>query len=213
MHNALHEKNGSEQNLNNQNHRAKCLKFNVSEEKLRKDELSPSLEQQTKNSFKVSIIPQKKNKENEQLLQNNIKKRADDLYQEVYGSRSMNAEGTHSILLNDGVITPPTLIDGLSSIKVGTDCSGLDAPIIALKAAGIDHRHIFSAETDQHCVDTINANSAPEIVYDDLMKRDNSTAPYVDMYIAGFPCQPFSTMGKQQGMDDDQGRGIVSLVF
>ena len=41
------------------------------------------------------------------------------------------------------------------------------------------------------------------------MKRDNSTAPYVDMYIAGFHCQPFSTMGKRQGMDDDQGRGIV----
>ena len=45
-----------------------------------------------------------------------------------------------SIHLNDGVINPPTLSDGLSSIKVGTDCSGLDAPIIALQAAGIDHR-------------------------------------------------------------------------
>ena len=63
MHNALHEKDGSEQTLNNQDHRAKHLNFNVSEEKLRKDELSPSLNQQTKNSFKVSIIPEKKNKE------------------------------------------------------------------------------------------------------------------------------------------------------
>ena len=84
------------------------------------------------------------------------------MYQEVYGNKSMNAEDAHSIHLNDGVIKPPTLSDGLSSIKVGTDCSGLDAPIIALQEAGIDHKHIFSAETDQHCVDTINANSAPD---------------------------------------------------
>ena len=137
MNNALHDNYGSEQNSKNQNRIAKCVKLNVSEEKLDKDELRPSLLQQTKNSFKVSIIPQKQTKENE-LLQNNFKKRADDLYQEVYGSTSMNAEDAQSSNLNDGVIKPPTLIEGLSSITVGTDCSGLDAPIIALIAAGID---------------------------------------------------------------------------
>ena len=174
MNNALHDDYGSEQKSNNQDRIAKCVNFNVSKEKLDKDKLTPSLLQQTKNSFKVSIIPQKQTKEIDELLQNNIKKRADDLYQEVYSSTSMYAEDTQSYNLNDGVIKPPTLIEGLSSITVGTDCSGLDAPIIALIAAGIDHKHIFSAETDQHCVDTINANSAPEILYNDLMNRDNS---------------------------------------
>jgi DNA (cytosine-5)-methyltransferase 1 len=208
MHNALHAKDGSEQNNKHQSHHAKCIAFNVSEEKLRKDEVSPSLEQQTKNSFKVSIIPLQ-NKETAELSQNVNKQRAAQLHQEVYGLASTNAEDTHSRSMNDGVIKPPTLAKGLSSIKVGTDCSGLDAPIIALKAAGIDHEHVFSAETDQHCIDTINANSAPGIIFGDIMERDNSKAPYVDMYIAGFPCQPFSTMGKQQGMDDNQGRGTV----
>ena len=49
MPNALHRKDGSEQNLTNQDRRAKCLNFNVSKEKFQKDEVSPSLEQQTKN--------------------------------------------------------------------------------------------------------------------------------------------------------------------
>ena len=126
MHNALHRKDGSEQNLINQNRHAKCLNFKVPKEKFQKDEVSPSLEQQTKHSFKVSIVPQKKDEKTEQLLQNTIKQRADDLYQEVYGNKSINAEDAHSNHLNDGVIIPPTLSDGLSSIKVGTDCSGLD---------------------------------------------------------------------------------------
>ena len=77
MPNALHRKDGSEQNLTNQDRRAKCLNFNVSKEKFQKDEVSPSLEQQTKNSFKVSIIPQKKDED--KLLQNINKQRADDL--------------------------------------------------------------------------------------------------------------------------------------
>ena len=68
MPNALHRKDGSEQNLTNQDRRAKCLNFNVSKEKFVKDEVSPSLEQQTKNSFKVSIIPQKKDED--KLLEN-----------------------------------------------------------------------------------------------------------------------------------------------
>ena len=208
MPNALHENRGSEQNNKHQDHRTKRLIFDVANEKLMKDEVSPSLHQQTKNSFKVSKIPLQ-NKDTAELSQNEGKQRADLLHQEVYGSTSMNAECTHSLSMNDGVINQPTLAKGLSSIKVGTDCSGLDAPIIALKAAGIDHEHVFSAETDQHCVETINANSAPGIIFGNIMQRDNSKAPYVDLYIAGFPCQPFSTMGMQQGLDDTQGRGTI----
>ena len=31
----------------------------------------------------------------------------------------------------------------------------------------------------------------------------------VDVYVAGFPCQPFSTAGKQQGFEDSKGRGTI----
>ena len=45
------------------------------------------------------------------------------------------------------------------------------------------------------------------LFYDNLEHRGDQEAPSADLYIAGFPCQPLSTPGKQQGFDDAKGRG------
>merc|ERR1719362_774690 len=46
-------------------------------------------------------------------------------------------------------------------------------------------------------------------MYEDLTTRDNATAPKADLYIAGFPCQPFSMQGLKQGFGDLKGRGEI----
>merc|ERR1719343_1686920 len=53
------------------------------------------------------------------------------------------------------------------------------------------------------------ANYPPKIFFDDLTKRDNTKAPAADLYVAGFPCQPFSVSGLQQGFADKAGRGTI----
>jgi hypothetical protein len=35
-------------------------------------------------------------------------------------------------------------------LRVGTDCSGIEAPIMALKNLNIPFRHEFSSEIDKH---------------------------------------------------------------
>lgn len=90
-------------------------------------------------------------------------------------------------------------------IRVGTDCSGIEAPIQALQQLGIPFRHIFSCEIDKFAVESIKANYYPEIIFEDMTKRKVKDIPNIDLYICGFPCQSFSLAGKREGTDDPRG--------
>lgn len=96
------------------------------------------------------------------------------------------------------------------ALIINTDCSGMEAPIQALKNMGVPFAHHFSSETDPHARETIAANFAPEKkFYKDMNSRKNDKAPGCHLYVAGFPCQPYSLAGKKEGLEDTQGRGKI----
>eukprot|EP00974_Lingulodinium_polyedra_P038754 3712937-Lingulodinium_polyedra.AAC.1 len=41
----------------------------------------------------------------------------------------------------------------------------------------------------------------------DMTTRPAKYTPAVDLYTAGFPCQPYSLMGKNEGLNNKNGRG------
>jgi len=88
-----------------------------------------------------------------------------------------------------------------TNIRIGTDCSGIEAPIEALKKIlekykNIDFTHKFSSETNEYAIKYINENHNPEILFGDIQKRDINDIPDIDLYVSGFPCQPFSRANK-----------------
>jgi len=85
-------------------------------------------------------------------------------------------------------------------IKIGTDCSGIEAPIEALKKIcnvhDLSYEHIFSSEIDKYAVQYIKDNHEPNILFSDMTKRNIKDVPNIDLYVSGFPCQPFSRANK-----------------
>ena len=94
----------------------------------------------------------------------------------------------------------------MTILKVGTDCSGIEAPIMALQKLKIKHKHLFSSEIDENCRKVIRQNYHPSIIYDDITTRDHNKLPSLDIYVAGFPCQAFSGLRHDaQGFNDPRG--------
>jgi DNA-cytosine methyltransferase len=100
---------------------------------------------------------------------------------------------------------PPT-------IRVGTDCSGTEAPLFALDRLKVEYEHIFSCDTNPFVKESIMANKPPRVFYDDMCHRKHRDVPRVDLYVCGFPCQPFSEWGQKRGFSDPRGNIFLECV-
>jgi len=83
-------------------------------------------------------------------------------------------------------------------IKIGIDFSIMQAPIQVIRNLKLPYDHKFICEFPQRRA-TIKANFPHGIMYDDVTTRDNSMAPATDLYVAGFPIQPFGAAGLGRG--------------
>ena len=85
-------------------------------------------------------------------------------------------------------------------IRIGTDCSGIEAPIEALKKIcntyDLNFTHVFSSEIDKYALQYIRDNHMPKVIFGDMTKRNIKDVPDIDLYVSGFPCQPFSRANK-----------------
>ena len=88
------------------------------------------------------------------------------------------------------------------NIRIGTDCSGIETPIIALNNLKINFTHQFSCDNNPIIKRIIKDNFNPKIFYDNIYNRDIGKMPYIDAYICGFPCQSFSSAGLNKGFQD-----------
>ena len=84
---------------------------------------------------------------------------------------------------------------------------------IALERLG--GKCIFYSEIDERCRETyaLNYTSTPtNCIHGDIYDIPDDEFPTnLDILVAGFPCQPFTTLGEQPGLNCDKGRGILFM--
>jgi len=70
----------------------------------------------------------------------------------------------------------------------------------------VPHLHLFSSEIDKDCRAVIKKNYNPKKIWEDMLERDHRSLPFLDLYVAGFPCQAFSGLRNDaKGFQDPRG--------
>lgn len=99
-------------------------------------------------------------------------------------------------------------------IKVFEAFAGYGGATYGLKRAGINYKVVGYSEFDKFASALYDANhkdknGKPIKNCGDITKIKPEKLPNFDLFTGGFPCQPFSTVGKQQGEKDKYGRGTL----
>ena len=77
-------------------------------------------------------------------------------------------------------------------LRLGTDCSGLEAPLYALRGLCVQHTHEFASECASAPRRMIEENAMPAKLMSNIFSKE--AAPYVHLYVSGFSCKPFSML-------------------
>lgn len=86
-------------------------------------------------------------------------------------------------------------------------CGGLD---MGFHRAGYDI--VWANDFDKYAVQTYNLNFPNKAICADINKVELNEIPAHDVLIGGFPCQPFSMMGKEKGFDDRRGTLFFRVI-
>lgn len=96
-------------------------------------------------------------------------------------------------------------------MRVGSMFAGIGGICLGFKSTGANL--VWANEIDRFACTTYRHNFGSNyLVEGDIRKIDLLEIPDIDVLTAGFPCQPFSVMGKQQGFADPRGTMYFEIL-
>ena len=96
-------------------------------------------------------------------------------------------------------------------MRVASLFSGIGGIDLGFKQAGFDI--VWANEFDRDAAKTYRYNFGPDhLVEGDIRSINPVDIPDFDVLVAGFPCQPFSVLGRQKGFHDPRGNLFFEIA-
>ena len=95
------------------------------------------------------------------------------------------------------------------TIRVFEGFAGYGGATFGLRRSGLRFKVIGSSENDPFASELLKVNFPDVNNYGDITTINPKKLPDFDLFTGGFPCQPFSSAGLQNGEDDKYGRGTL----
>ncbi len=101
--------------------------------------------------------------------------------------------------------------DVIILIRYAEFCTGIGGFRLGIEQSMLDAKLVYANEIDESCECTYKSNFGHTFQSKDIFTVNPQDIPDFDMMCAGFPCQPFSQAGKEQGFDDPRGTVFFKL--
>lgn len=99
-----------------------------------------------------------------------------------------------------------------NKIRVFEGFAGYGGATFGLRRAGINHEVIGYSEFDKDAIELYQYNFPTIKNYGDITLIQPNDIPDFDLFTGGFPCQPFSTVGKRLGELDVRGTLFGDII-
>lgn len=98
------------------------------------------------------------------------------------------------------------------SIKIADFFCGVGGVRLGFESASSRFKCIFSNDIDKNAIKTYESNFPDKVVEKSIAELNINDIPDFDIFLGGFPCQPFSIAGKRKGFNDERGNLFFNII-
>ena len=96
-------------------------------------------------------------------------------------------------------------------LSVASDCTGLNAAAMALELLGLPFQEEWVSDSDVAVRSVLQRNFAPKTLLSSVQEEVPNHLP-LDFYSAGYPCQPYSKLGRGEGLESENGKVLLYVL-